>query len=290
MLEVMLEEDHPAPRRQRPAQGNHHGGNPRGGQGQQARDQQARVLPAGGQPARGQRTRGRQARGQTSRGHSGGAREAATAAPVAGEGAGPSGRVNGNMFARQAELRAQRARGGSARGRGGRGRGGGRGGHTSGEVLSPGSVEVQRLNTMLNDDVVTLRTEVTTLQSNLATFYENWHHWQVQVEENVNALHQEIRSLRGQLQPNQERGDQSSRPPQQPATNDQVGDSDINMELSSSNAPGGDAGRSGPGTGTYEDPVRYRVLDPQVPEVPEVIPRERTSRRCEPDDVPRRGP
>ena len=86
----------------------------------------------------------------------------------------------------------------------------------------------------------------------------------------MNTLHQEICSLRGQLQ---ERGDQSSRPPQQPATNNQAGDSsDINMELSPSNAPGGAAGRSGPGAGTYEDPVRYRVLDPQVPDVPEVIP------------------
>ena len=250
MLEVMLEEDHPAPRRQRPAQGNHHGGNPRGGQGQQARDQQARVLPAGGQPARGQRTRGRQARGQTSRGHSGGAREVATAAPVAGEGAGPSGRVNGNMFARQAELRAQRARGGSARGRGGRGREGGRGGHTS-DGLSPGSVEIQRLNSMLNNDVVTLRTEVATLRGNLATFQDNWHQWQVQVEQNMNTLHQELCSLREQLQ---ERGDQSSRPPPQPATNNQaVGDSnDINMELSPFNTPGCAAGRSAPGAaGTY---------------------------------------
>ena len=44
------------------------------------------------------------------------------------------------------------------------------------------------------------------------------------------------------------------------------------MELSPFNTPGGAAGRSGPGAGTYEDPVRYRVLDPQVPDVPEVIP------------------
>ena len=45
------------------------------------------------------------------------------------------------------------------------------------------------------------------------------------------------------------------------------------MELSPFKTPGGAAGRSAPGAGTYEDPVRYRVLDPQVPEVvPEVIP------------------
>ena len=68
------------------------------------------------------------------------------------------------------ELRAERsARGGSAQGRGGHGRGG----HTS-DGLSPGSVEIRRLNDMLNQDVVNLRTEVATLRGNLTAFQNNW--------------------------------------------------------------------------------------------------------------------
>ena len=125
---------------------------------------------------------------------------------------------------------------------------------------------------MLNNDVVTLRTEVATLRGNLATFQDNWHQWQVQVEQNMNTLHQELCSLREQLQ---ERGAQSNLPPLQPAASNQVvvDSNDINMELSPSNTPGGAAGRSVPGAaGTYEDPVRYQVLEPLVPEV---IPAER---------------
>jgi len=93
------------------------------------------------------------------------------------------------------------------------------------------------------------------------------------VETNMTTMHQ-ICSLREQLQ---ERGAQSSQPPPQPATSNQVVEdsNDINMELSPSNTPGGAAGRSAPGAaGTYEDPVRYRILEPQVPEV-QVIPAER---------------
>ena len=54
---------------------------------------------------------------------------------------------------------------------------------------------------------------------------------------------------------------------------------DINMELSPFNTPGGAAERSAPGAaGTYEDPVIYQVLEPQVPQV-QVIPAE-----CGPQD------
>ena len=127
------------------------------------------------------------------------------------------------------ELRAERsARGGSAQGRGGHGRGG----HTS-DGLSPGSVEIRRLNDMLNQDDLNLRTEVATLRGNLTAFQNNWKEWQVMVETNMTTMHQEICSLREQLQ---ERGAQSSQPPQ-PATNNQVQDSnDINMELSPFNS------------------------------------------------------
>ena len=167
------------------------------------------------------------------------------------------------------ELRAERsARGGSAQGRGGHGRGG----HTS-DGLSPGSVEIRRLNDMLNQDDLNLRTEVATLRGNLTAFQNNWKEWQVMVETNMTTMHQ-ICSLREQLQ---ERGAQSSQPPPQPATSNQVVEdsNDINMELSPSNTPGGAAGRSAPGAaGTYEDSVRYRILEPQVPEV-QVIPAER---------------